>query len=94
MLDFSATPEISPVECNAGPGSGSMMAAAAAWDSLAAELAISRRRLPVGYLERPARGWAGACAASMVAYHAFMAWLSATAGSAEQAGHGQSAGSL
>ena len=39
VLDFGALPpEINSGRMYAGPGSGSMMAAAAAWDGLAAEL--------------------------------------------------------
>ncbi|HXA90922.1 MAG TPA: PPE family protein, partial [Mycobacterium sp.] len=39
MFDFGALPpEINSGRMYAGPGSGSMMAAASAWDGLAAEL--------------------------------------------------------
>lgn len=50
-MDFGVLPpEINSGRMYAGPGSGPMMAAAAAWDSLAAELGLAAGRLPVGYL--------------------------------------------
>lgn len=44
MLDFGALPpEINSGRMYAGPGSGPLLAAAAAWDALAAELYPRRR---------------------------------------------------
>ncbi|MGN6336373.1 PPE domain-containing protein, partial [Mycobacterium sp.] len=42
MFDFAALPpEINSGRMYAGPGSGPMMAAAAAWDEIAAELGVA-----------------------------------------------------
>ncbi|MBS2079691.1 PPE domain-containing protein, partial [Mycobacterium tuberculosis] len=42
MLDFGALPpEINSGRMYAGPGSGPMMAAAAAWDEIAAEVGVA-----------------------------------------------------
>ena len=50
-MDFGALPpEINSGRMYAGPGAGSMLAAAAAWDGLAAELQFRGIRLRVGDL--------------------------------------------
>lgn len=64
-----------------------MMAAAAAWDSLAAELGLAAGGYRLAISELTGAYWAGPAAASMVAaVTPYVAWLSATAGQAEQAG--------
>jgi len=69
----------------AGPGSGPMVAAAIAWDGLAAELysaAISYHSAVVGLTSG---AWVGPSSASMaVAASTNVAWMTATAAQAEQ----------
>lgn len=87
-MDFGVLPpEINSGRMYAGPGSGPMMAAAAAWDSLAAELGLAAGGCRLAISELTGAYWAGPAAASMVAaVTPYVAWLSATAGQAEQAG--------
>ncbi len=85
-MDYGALPpEINSARMYSGPGSGSMLAAAAAWDELAAELytvATSYASVISGL----AAAWTGPAAASMAQAAApYVGWLSATAGQAEQA---------
>src|ERR1700742_1152276 len=86
-MDFAALPpEINPGRMYAGAGSGSMLAAAAAWHQLATELhstASSYQSVLSGLI---AGSWLGPSSASMAAASAATAaWLNATAGQAEQA---------
>lgn len=68
MLDFAQLPpEVNSALMYAGPGSGPMLAAAAAWEALAAELqttASTYDALITGLADGP---WQGSSAASMVA---------------------------
>ncbi|MEB3982692.1 PPE family protein [Mycobacterium sp. 663a-19] len=87
MLDFAQLPpEINSALMYSGPGPGPLLAAAAAWDGLAAELrttASAYGSLLTGLTDGP---WRGPAAASMVAAAApHVAWLSDTAGQAERA---------
>jgi PPE-repeat protein len=87
MLDFAQLPpEINSALMYSGPGSGPLLAAAAAWDGLATELyttASSYGSLITGLTDGP---WHGPAAASMVAAAMpQVAWLNSTAGQAEQA---------
>src|SRR6516164_4641469 len=70
----------------AGPGSGPMLAAAAAWDGLAAEVrsaAASYESVISGLTAGP---WLGPASASMAAAAGpYMAWIGTTAAQAEQA---------
>ncbi|ORV96980.1 PPE family protein [Mycobacterium kyorinense] len=84
-MDFGMLPpEINSGRIYAGPGPGPMLAAAAAWDVLAAELqsaAASYRSVISGLTA----GWHGPSSATMAAAAApYAAWMSATAGQAEQ----------
>jgi PPE-repeat protein len=86
-VDFAALPpEINSGRMYAGAGSGSMLAAAAAWDGLAAELssaAASYRSAVSGLVGGP---WLGPASVSMAAAAApYAAWMSTTAEQAEQA---------
>lgn len=86
-MDFGALPpEISSARMYSGPGPGSMLAAAAAWDGLAAELgsaAASYSSVIFGLTSGP---WLGPASASMAAAATpYVAWMSATATRAEQA---------
>ncbi|MGD1242081.1 PPE family protein [Mycobacterium seoulense] len=88
MLDFAQLPpEINSALMYSGPGSGPLLAAAAAWDRLAAELhsaAASYGSVITGLTDGP---WQGPAASSMLAAAApQVAWLRGTAGRAEQAG--------
>jgi PPE-repeat protein len=88
MLDFAALPpEINSARMYSGPGSGPMLAAAAAWTTMAAEM----RSAAAGYgsvvSELTSQGWFGPSSMSMsVAAAPYLAWLSTTATQAEQAG--------
>jgi PPE-repeat protein len=78
-------PEINSGRMYAGPGSGPMLAAAAAWDGLAAELysaASSYKSVISGLTVGP---WLGLASASMAAAAApYAAWMNTTAAQAEQ----------
>ena len=85
-MDFAMLPpEINSGRMYAGPGSGPMLAAAAAWDGLAAELysaATSYQSVISGLTAGP---WLGPSSASMAAAAAaYVAWMSTTAAQAEQ----------
>ncbi|OBH87530.1 PPE family protein [Mycobacterium sp. E2989] len=87
MLDFAQLPpEINSALMYSGPGSGPLLAAAAAWDALAAELdaaASSYGSVVAGLDDGP---WQGAAASAMLAAAVpQVAWLRGTAGRAEQA---------
>ncbi|OBB64654.1 PPE family protein [Mycobacterium sp. 852014-50255_SCH5639931] len=87
MLDFAQLPpEINSTLIYSGPGSGPMLAAASAWDGLAAELysaAVSYGSAIAALTDGP---WQGPAASSMLAAAApQVAWLRGTAGRAEDA---------
>ena len=87
MLDFGALPpEINSGRMYVGAGSGPMLAAAAAWDSLAADLqsAASSYGSTVGGLV--AGAWTGPSSMTMAAAAApFVTWVSSAAAQAEEA---------
>jgi PPE-repeat protein len=87
VIDFGALPpEINSGRMYAGPGAGSMLAAAAAWDGLSAELqsAASSHGSVISALT--GGPWLGPSATAMAAAAApYVAWMSATAGQAELA---------
>ena len=78
-------PEINSGRMYSGPGSGPMLAAAAAWDGLAAELnsaATSYQAVISGLTVGP---WLGPSSASLAAAAApYAAWINTTAAQAEQ----------
>ncbi len=84
MLFGFLPPEINSGRMYAGPGSGPMLAAAEAWDVLAAQLhgtAASYSSVIAGL----AAAWQGPSAISMASAVApYLAWMSATAARAEQ----------
>jgi PPE-repeat protein len=85
-MDFAVLPpEINSGRMYAGPGSGSMVAAAAAWGGLAAQL-HSTATAYSSVISGLTAGWQGPSSAAMAAAAApYAAWMSATAEQAEQA---------
>jgi PPE-repeat protein len=86
MLDFGALPpEVNSGRMYAGPGSGPMMAAAAAWDELAAELATAASGYGSVVSELTSAPWVGPASRTMVAaVTPYVSWLGAVAGQAEE----------
>ena len=87
-MDYGALPpEINSARMYAGPGAGSMLAAAAAWNGLAAELrsaASSYGSVISGLTGGP---WLGPSSTAMAAAATpYVAWLSATAEQARAGG--------
>ena len=87
-MDFGALPpEVNSGLMYAGPGSASMLAAAAAWDGLATELLSAATSYGSVVLELTDAGWQGPSSAAMSAAAApYVAWMHGTAAQAEQAG--------
>jgi PPE-repeat protein len=85
-MDFAVLPpEINSGRMYAGPGSGPMVAAAAAWDGLAAQLHSTAASYS-SVISGLTAGWQGASSAAMAAAAApYAAWISGTAAAAEQA---------
>ena len=78
-------PEINSGRMYAGPGSGPMMAAAAAWDGLAAELGTAASGYGSVISELTSAPWVGPASTSMVAaVTPYVSWLGAAAGQAEE----------
>ncbi|WP_230872177.1 PPE family protein, partial [Mycobacterium canetti] len=86
--DFGALPpEINSGRMYCGPGSGPMLAAAAAWDGVAVELGLAATGYASVIAELTGAPWVGAASLSMVAAATpYVAWLSQAAARAEQAG--------
>jgi PPE-repeat protein len=86
-MDFgSLPPEINSARMYSGPGSGSMLAAAAAWGGLAAELHTAAAGYQSAASQLISGPWRGPASASMAAAAApYVAWLRTTAIQAEQA---------
>jgi PPE-repeat protein len=86
VLDFGALPpEINSARMYSGAGSGPMLAAAAAWDTLAAELSSAAARYGSAITELTSGQWLGPSSMSMATAAApYVAWLHATAAQAEQ----------
>ncbi len=87
MLDFGALPpEINSGRMYAGPGSGPMMAAAAAWDEIAAEVGVAANGYNSVVTELISGPWVVPASISMIsAITPFISWLSAVAAQAEEA---------
>lgn len=84
-MDFGALPpDVNSGRMYAGPGSGPMLAAAAAWDALAAQL-HSAAACYESVISNLTGGWRGPSSSMMAAAAApYTAWMSATAAQAEQ----------
>ncbi len=86
-MDFGALPpEINSARMYAGPGPGSMLAAATAWNGLAAELRSAASSHGSVISELTSGEWQGPSSTAMAAAAApYVAWMNATAGQAELA---------
>jgi PPE-repeat protein len=84
MLDFGALPpEINSARMYAGPGSGPLLASAAAWDALAAQLETFAAGYSAAVSTLQGEGWSGGASNAMAAAAApYIAWVAATAGQA------------
>ncbi|VBA38695.1 putative PPE family protein PPE32 [Mycobacterium attenuatum] len=87
LSNFAALPpEINSGRMYSGPGSGPLMAAAAAWGRLADDLETAATAYNSAVLELASLRWRGQAADAMVtAVLPFVGWLSTTAALAEQA---------
>ncbi len=88
-MDFGALPpEINSARMYAGPGSGPMLAAASAWDALAAELGSAGSTYSSVVSSLAEQSWLGPASASMATAAApYVEWMGATATEAEQTGY-------
>ena len=86
MLDFAALPpEINSARMYAGPGAGSMLTAAAAWQSLADELTAAASGYSSVVSTLAGGPWTGPSSTAMSAAAApYVTWLSATGDQAQQ----------
>jgi PPE-repeat protein len=86
MLDFGIDPpEVTSAKMYSGPGSGPLMAAAAAWDQLASALESMSHGYSAAIAGLQGQGWSGPASAAMSAAAApYVEWTSTTAAQAEQ----------
>lgn len=86
-MDFGALPpEINSALMYSGPGSGPMVAAASAWNGLAAELNASALAYDKVVTGLASEEWMGPASAAMAeAISPYVGWMSTTATQAEQA---------
>jgi len=86
VLDYGALPpEINSGRIYTGPGSGPLMAAASAWDSVAAELGAAATGYNSAITELTSSPWLGpASRAMMSAVTPYVSWISAAAAQAEE----------
>ena len=87
MSDLGALPpEVSSALIYSGPGPSSLTSAAAAWNSVAAELASTAQGLDKVVTQLASESWLGPTSAAMVAaVQPYVSWVSTTAGQAEHA---------
>ena len=79
-------PEISSTQIYAGPGSGSLMAAAAAWNGVAAEMTSGALGLDQVITALSSEEWLGGASAAMVsAVQPYLEWMTTSAAQAEEA---------
>src|SRR5258707_4973649 len=88
MLNFGALPpEVNSAKMYVGAGSGSLLAAAASWNAMSAELRSAATNYDAVIKSLVSEGWLGPSSAKMAAAIApHLAWLNTTAVPAEQAG--------
>jgi PPE-repeat protein len=94
VFDFGTfPPEVNSAKMYAGPGSASMLSAAAAWNGLASELRSQAASYSSIVSNLTSEGWQGRASAAMAAAAApYTAWMNTTAAQAEQtAGQGTAA---
>lgn len=86
-MDYGALPpEITSALMSTGPGSGPMIAAASAWNGLAAELNSAATAYDAVVTSLISEEWMGPASASMAdAVSPYVGWMSTTSGQAEQA---------
>jgi PPE-repeat protein len=86
VVDFGALPpEVNSGLMYAGVGSGPMVAAAAAWDGLAAELSSAATSYRAVVSELTGQSWLGPSSVTMAASAApYVGWMDTTAAQAEQ----------
>jgi PPE-repeat protein len=87
VLDFGALPpEVNSANMFSGPGPGSLMAAASAWNQLAAELNSAALSYDKVITTLSSDEWVGPASASMAqAAEPYVAWMTTTTAQAEQA---------
>jgi PPE-repeat protein len=87
MIDFGALPpEVNSARMYAGAGSTSLTTAASAWNALAAELQSAALGYENVVTQLSSEEWLGPASAAMAtAVTPYVAWMSTTAGQAEQA---------
>jgi PPE-repeat protein len=88
MIDFAALPpEINSARMYSGPGSAPMLSAAAAWQTIAAEMRSTAGAYDSVISELTGADWFGPSSTSMSAAAApYLEWLNTTATQAEQTG--------
>ena len=88
--DFGALPpEINSALMYAGPGSGPMLAASAAWDGLATEMGMAANSYGSMVSTLSSGPWTGPSSTVMAAAAApYVAWMNTTATQAEGAANG------
>jgi PPE-repeat protein len=87
IFDFAARPpEVNSALIYSGPGAAPMLAAAAGWNNLAAELATVAASYESVIAELAGGEWLGPASLAMAtAVEPFVAWMSSTAAAAERA---------
>ena len=85
-FDFGAfPPEVNSAKMYAGPGSASMLSAAAAWNGMAAELRLQAANYSSIVSNLTGESWQGRASTAMAAAAApYTAWMNTTAAQAEQ----------
>ncbi len=79
-------PEVSSAQIYSGPGSASFMAAASAWNGVAAEMTAGALGLDKVIMALSGEEWLGPASAAMVsAVQPYVEWMTTTAAHAEQA---------
>jgi PPE-repeat protein len=86
VFDFGAfPPEVNSAKMYAGPGSASLLSAAAAWNGMASELRSQAANYSSIIANLTGEGWQGRASTAMAAAAApYTAWMNTTAAQAEQ----------